>query len=112
MNSAWLAHHGIKGQKWGVRRFENPDGSLTEAGKERYKLVYTPKDKHDKNKRINTLALIHAGVSGAAVFGLTMSQLDLKQAAAAGLIEAGGMFVLTKAFKELDYAVYGKFINI
>lgn len=31
-----LYHHGIKGQKWGVRRFENYDGSLTEAGKHRY----------------------------------------------------------------------------
>ena len=31
-----LAHHGIKGQKWGVRRFQNPDGSLTEAGRKRY----------------------------------------------------------------------------
>lgn len=28
-----LAHHGIKGQKWGVRRFQNPDGTLTAAGK-------------------------------------------------------------------------------
>lgn len=32
----YLAHHGIKGQKWGVRRFQNKDGTLTEAGKERY----------------------------------------------------------------------------
>lgn len=31
-----LAHHGIKGQKWGVRRFQNTDGSLTAAGKQRY----------------------------------------------------------------------------
>jgi hypothetical protein len=31
----YLAHHGIKGQRWGVRRFQNPDGSLTEAGKRR-----------------------------------------------------------------------------
>lgn len=31
-----LYHHGIKGQKWGVRRFQNPDGTRTEAGKERY----------------------------------------------------------------------------
>lgn len=31
-----LYHHGIKDQKWGVRRFQNEDGSLTEAGRERY----------------------------------------------------------------------------
>lgn len=31
-----LYHHGIKGQKWGVRRYQNADGSLTGAGKKRY----------------------------------------------------------------------------
>lgn len=31
-----LSHHGIKGQKWGVRRFRNKDGSLTPTGKKRY----------------------------------------------------------------------------
>ena len=31
-----LYHHGIKGQKWGVRRFQNDDGTLTEEGKARY----------------------------------------------------------------------------
>lgn len=31
-----LYHHGIHGQKWGVRRFQNPDGSYTPAGKKRY----------------------------------------------------------------------------
>ena len=32
----YLAHHGIKGQKWGVRRYQNDDGTLTDAGKKRY----------------------------------------------------------------------------
>ena len=31
-----LYHHGIKGMKWGVRRYQNKDGSLTPAGKKRY----------------------------------------------------------------------------
>ena len=31
----YLFHHGIKGQKWGVRRFKNADGTLTEKGKAR-----------------------------------------------------------------------------
>ena len=31
-----LMHHGVKGQKWGVRRYQNKDGSLTPAGKKRY----------------------------------------------------------------------------
>ena len=31
-----LRHHGIKGMKWGVRRYQNKDGSLTPAGKKRY----------------------------------------------------------------------------
>lgn len=37
MNRFYLAHHGIKGMKWGVRRFRNEDGSLTAAGKNRYR---------------------------------------------------------------------------
>lgn len=32
----YLAHHGVKGMKWGVRRFRNHNGSLTSAGKKRY----------------------------------------------------------------------------
>ena len=34
-----LYHHGIKGQRWGVRRYQNPDGSLTAAGVRRYGTV-------------------------------------------------------------------------
>lgn len=34
-SSDYLYHHGIKGMQWGVRRYQNPDGSLTAAGKKR-----------------------------------------------------------------------------
>ena len=47
-----LEHHGIKGQKWGVRRYENPDGTLTEAGKKRYQ-----KDFYKTVKRETKLAV-------------------------------------------------------
>jgi hypothetical protein len=32
----YLAHHGILGQRWGIRRYQNADGSLTDLGKRRY----------------------------------------------------------------------------
>lgn len=43
-----LIHHQIKGAKWGVRRYQNYDGTLTEAGKKRY--ARDTKDLSDKKK--------------------------------------------------------------
>ena len=34
-NSEYLSHHGILGMKWGIRRYQNKDGSLTNAGKKK-----------------------------------------------------------------------------
>lgn len=45
-----LSHHGILGQKWGVRRYQNEDGSLTDAGRKRLK------KKSDKLDRSQTKA--------------------------------------------------------
>ena len=53
INHGYLAHHGIKGQRWGVRRYQNEDGTLTVLGKKRnngeekgYKYKYVDKDKN------------------------------------------------------------------
>lgn len=47
-----IAHHGIQGQKWGVRRFQNPDGSLTDEGRRRLgyddNRVFKDEWKHDR----------------------------------------------------------------
>ena len=48
-NSDYLIHHGIMGMKWGVRRYQNKDGSLTSTGKSRKSRTYTDRDrKRDK----------------------------------------------------------------
>ena len=48
-----LYHYGVKGQKWGVRRYQNKDGSLTAAGKRRIKEDGTFKTNKEYRKEIS-----------------------------------------------------------
>ena len=59
----YLAHFGIKGQKWGVRRFQNEDGTLTPEGQARYntlsdrqKKAYLKMDKKDQGRLLEDMA--------------------------------------------------------
>lgn len=64
INQNELYHHGIKGQKWGVRRYQNPDGSLTAAGKKRVSKVLEKSNKKldSKSKKVEKILNKNSGV--------------------------------------------------
>ena len=75
-----LYHHGIKGQKWGVRRYQNKDGSLTDAGKNRkYNKINMKNadtqnlDKWGTDKDHNILYISGKSGSGKSTAALAMS---------------------------------------
>ena len=51
----YLEHHGIMGMKWGVRRYQNEDGSYTEAGRKRYGIGSEKKSKKHYKRMLNDL---------------------------------------------------------
>ncbi len=75
----YLEHHGILGMKWGVRRFQNADGSLTPEGQQRYaqknlKYAMTKNlDKWGKDRDHNVLYLTGPSGSGKSTTALSMS---------------------------------------
>lgn len=86
----YLAHHGIKGQKWGVRRYQNPDGTLTPEGKERYHKEIDHRYRLDRAATGAAGAYI-GGIGGAVFLGAPLS-LAFGPAGTAASI-AGGAFL-------------------
>lgn len=64
VHDVYLMHHGIKGQKWGVRRYQNPDGTLTKEGKERYGSLSSYYQKKTEMRNVGAVAASTAGILG------------------------------------------------
>lgn len=52
MEKNYLTHHGVKGMRWGVRRYQNKDGTLTTAGQKRYDRDIRENNAKKKDNRI------------------------------------------------------------
>lgn len=81
MDQNSLSHHGIMGQKWGIRRYQNPDGSLTDEGRERY--GYSPRVtleiRKDVTKEIQK-ELRYRNIRWATAEDVAKSEQELKKA--------------------------------
>lgn len=73
-NENELEHFGIKGMKWGIRRYQNADGTLTDLGKKRYgsaeNLQAAQEKKRARNEKIAKTAKATAKVAGVVALGL------------------------------------------
>lgn len=122
-----LYHHGIHGQKWGVRRFQNPDGTLTEEGKRRYgkavKETIKSKRYNDMkearetlNPAFKTVNKVGGGVSGALNGAVVGAVAGGPIGAAIGGITGTGLGVAMGIFKAwagktIDTAIYSGMSN-
>ncbi len=89
-----LKHFGVKGQRWGVRRYQNEDGTRTRTGKQRVKQERTPEQKAATSKKVRTgltIATVALGAIG------TLAVADMAAARATGsnqsIIDIGKTFM-------------------
>ena len=74
-----LQHFGIKGMKWGVRRYQNKDGSLTPAGKKRYDESDEEREKKEKSKKTKVKVATAAVATAAVATTAAMNKDKIKK---------------------------------
>lgn len=105
-----LEHYGVLGMKWGIRRYQNKDGTLTAAGKKRYagdtpEQIATSerrKAKVIKAAKIGAAIAASAAIAGAGYYGLTHTAAG-KAAVAAGSRAIGNLFKPKEMPRTGDY---------
>lgn len=106
-----LYHHGIKGQKWGVRRYQNEDGTYTKAGLERKRTTFSDaarsiKTKYNRNK--DTISKIGKAAAIAAVAGISVYAMAKNKEAVSNVLKTVGknsLDVLSESSKRVGNAM-------
>lgn len=76
----YISHHGIKGMKWGVRRYQNYDGSYTRAGMKRYNDSLNKYEKADQRYKNAKASYKSAKKSGLSTDGMQTKMVNAKLA--------------------------------
>lgn len=75
-----IYHYGIKGMKWGIRRYQNKDGSYTTLGLKRYQDKYANKAQRQAQKNINNANALKETLKSGEYAGLKLNSSDRKAA--------------------------------
>lgn len=104
-----LTHWGIKGQKWGERRFQNEDGTLTEAGRRRYARRSTRELNKLEEEKSELLSKSIRAEKAANRKAFNNDKKRLENTIKAGLLKGGARAVqehIDSTIKELDSQGY------
>ena len=99
-----LYHYGVKGQKWGIRRYQNPNGTLTEEGKIRYGVDPKTGKLSDEGKKLLKQDIDDQGKRKVNIFGSLGIGAATASAIAVGIGLAEGIMSTKLAISTLSSA--------